>query len=87
MKYLIGVDFGGSSSKATLINEYGEKVCSATCEYPMIFPSVGWAEHDPIEIYNSFITNVRTIFEKSHILPIRLQRSLWMQEHILLFSG
>lgn len=86
MKYLIGVDFGGSSSKATLINEYGEKVCSATCEYPMIFPSVGWAEHDPIEIYNSFITNVRTIFEKSHISPHQVAAiSLDAGTHIAVF--
>ena len=83
MKYLIGVDFGGSSSKATLINEY-EKSLFGNMRVPDDFPSVGWAEHDPIEIYNSFITNVRTIFENHIFLPIRLQR-FWMQEHILLF--
>jgi xylulokinase len=69
MKYLLGVDFGGSSSKATLINDGGEIICSAVCEYPMIFPEVGWVEHNPEDIYNSLITNVRTIIEKSKIHP------------------
>ena len=69
MKYLLGVDFGGGSSKATLISENGEKICSATCEYPMYFPHVGWAEQNPEDIYRSLITNVHTIFEKSGILP------------------
>lgn len=69
MKYLIGVDFGGSSSKATLMNEFGEKICSAICEYPMIFSHIGWVEHDPIDIYNSLITNIHTILQKAHITP------------------
>lgn len=69
MKYLLGVDFGGGSSKATLISEYGEKVCSVTCEYPMYFPHIGWAEQDPEDIYRSFISNVGIIIEKSHISP------------------
>lgn len=69
MKYLLGVDFGGSSSKATLINEYGEKICSAVCEYPMLFPEVGWVEHDPEDIYRAFVSNVRTVLAKSNVSP------------------
>jgi glycerol kinase len=67
MKYLLGVDFGGSSSKATLINDGGEIICSAVCEYPMIFPEVGWVEHNPEDIYNSLITNVSRIEKRDAV--------------------
>lgn len=38
MKYLIGVDFGGGSSKATLLREDGFIVATATKEYPTLYP-------------------------------------------------
>ena len=33
MKYLIGIDFGGGASKATLLCENGEITATATYEY------------------------------------------------------
>lgn len=67
MRYLLGVDFGGSSSKATLVSEHGEIISFSTHEYRMYFPGAGWAEQDPEEIYNSFVMNIRAILEKSRI--------------------
>ena len=32
MKYLLGIDFGGGSSKATLINVHGDIVAESTAE-------------------------------------------------------
>ena len=34
MKYLLGVDFGGGSTKATLIDKTGKIVQENTVEYP-----------------------------------------------------
>ena len=34
MKYLLGVDFGGSSSKATLLGEDGKVYGTSSVEYP-----------------------------------------------------
>ena len=69
MKYLLGVDFGGGSSKATLLSEKGESVCSAASEYPMLCPHVGWAEQDPESIYRAFVRNTHDIFAKSGVSP------------------
>jgi xylulokinase len=69
VRYLLGVDFGGGSSKATLVSENGEIICSASCEYRMYFPQAGWAEQDPEEIYNAFVMNMRAILEKSRVSP------------------
>ena len=46
MKYLLGVDFGGSSSKATLLREDGVVAATASREYPTYYPENGWAEQD-----------------------------------------
>lgn len=69
MKYLLGVDFGGGSSKATLLSEKGKPVCSSASEYPMLCPHVGWAEQDPESIYRAFVRNMHDIFAKSGVSP------------------
>ena len=44
MKYLLGCDFGGGASKATLLREDGAVIATATHEYPTSYPRAGWAE-------------------------------------------
>ena len=36
--YALGIDFGGGASKATLIDEKGVVVATATSEYKTFFP-------------------------------------------------
>ena len=47
MKYLLGIDFGGGASKATLISTQGEIVAENTVEYPTLHPQEGWCEQHP----------------------------------------
>lgn len=54
MRYLLGVDHGGSSVKATLLSEAGQTVATATEEYKTLYPRERWAEHDPEELYAAF---------------------------------
>ena len=61
----LGVDFGGSSSKATLIDEDGRILATSTREYPSYHPHPGWVEQDPDELYGAFVYNVREILRKS----------------------
>ncbi len=56
MRYLLGVDHGGSSVKATLLNEAGQTVVTATEEYKTLYPRERWAEHDPDALYAAFCT-------------------------------
>ena len=69
MRYLLGVDFGGSSSKATLLSEDGRVAATATCEYPTYYPQSGWAEQNPEDSWNAFVSNVRELLEKSGVAP------------------
>ena len=36
MKYLLGIDFGGGASKATLIDTSGNIIAENTVEYPTL---------------------------------------------------
>ena len=69
MKYLLGVDFGGGSSKATLLGENGQVIATSTKEYPTFYPHVGWAEQNPDDSYDALVFNIRSILENSRIPP------------------
>ena len=48
MKYLLGIDFGGGASKATLLDTEGTIVAENTVEYPTLYPQNGACEQDPV---------------------------------------
>ena len=62
MEYLLGVDFGGSSSKATLIDLNGDSICTASREYPMYYPEDGWCEQSAEDCYAAMVENIKAIF-------------------------
>lgn len=68
MKYLLGVDFGGGSSKATLIDEIGNIVAENTVEYPTYYPKLGWCEQAPEDWDKALCENVQGLLQKSGIL-------------------
>ncbi len=69
MKYLLGVDFGGSASKATLLGEDGKVYATAGQEYPTWYPQNGWAEQDPEDSYRALVGNIRRILQDTGIAP------------------
>ncbi len=69
MKYMIGADFGGSSSKATLLGENSRVIATASCEYPTYYPHSGWAEQDPEDSWKAFVLNIRELLAKSSVSP------------------
>lgn len=69
MKYLLGVDFGGSSSKATLLGEDGKVYATVEHEYPTYYPANGWAEQDVDDSYDALVQNIRGIFSQSGVKP------------------
>lgn len=67
MKYLLGIDFGGGASKATLLSEKGEISAEGTVEYPTYYPQSGWAEQNPGDWYEATCKNILSVIEKSGI--------------------
>ena len=67
MKYLLGVDFGGSSSKATLLGKDGRVYATASQGYSTYYPHDGWAEQDPEDSWIAFVKNVRSLLAESGV--------------------
>ena len=67
MKYLLGIDFGGGSSKATLLSEKGEIVAESSVEYPTYYTEDGGCEQEPSDWIEALCENTSIILKKSDI--------------------
>ena len=65
MKYLLGIDFGGGASKATLIDTNGLIVSENTVEYMTFYPENGACEQNPDDWISALCENVRALLLKS----------------------
>lgn len=66
-QYVLAVDQGTSSSRAIIFNKQGESCAVAQKEFTQYFPSSGWVEHNPKEIW---ATEATVIFEAMEKLGI-----------------
>ena len=67
MKYLLGIDFGGGASKATLLCENGQIVADHTVEYPTLYPEAGACEQSPFDWIKALCENTKALLSKSGI--------------------
>lgn len=67
MKYLLGIDFGGGASKATLIDTNGKIIAENTVEYPTLYPETGACEQNPADWINALCDNSKALISKSNI--------------------
>ena len=67
MKYLLGIDFGGGASKATLLADNGCIVAEHTVEYPTLYPEAGACEQSPADWIAALCENSRALLQKSGI--------------------
>ncbi|MBE0490513.1 MAG: glycerol kinase GlpK [Halomonas sp.] len=65
--YLLAIDQGTTSSRAILFDREGHRVASAQREFPQIFPSDGWVEHDPASIWSTVLTTCREAIERAGV--------------------
>ena len=72
--YLVGVDIGTTTSKGLVIDSDGKVASEASFEHDVIFPKLGWAEHDPEKHWwNDFVKITRTLLDKSKIRPTEIR--------------
>lgn len=67
MKYLLGIDFGGGASKATLLSAEGNIVAEHSVEYPTLHPNAGWCEQNPEDWYNALCEDTIELIKKANI--------------------
>ncbi len=68
MKYVIGIDFGGGSSKATLISCEGI-VAESSVEYPTLYPKPGYVEQNPEDWFAAACKNTAALIRISGVSP------------------
>ncbi|MGU3374099.1 glycerol kinase GlpK [Chryseobacterium sp. M5A1_1a] len=66
-KLILALDQGTTSSRAILFNHSGEIKYLAQKDFRQIFPTPGWVEHDPNEIWSSQISVAAEIIAKAGI--------------------
>ena len=69
MRYLLGIDFGGGASKATLLSENGDVCATGTTEYPTYYPQVGYAEQNPADWVKATCENIHGVLAESQVSP------------------
>ncbi len=69
MKYLLGIDFGGGASKATLLREDGVICAEHTVEYPTYYDEAGGCEQDSADWIDALCRGTRAILQKSGVSP------------------
>lgn len=67
MRYLLGIDFGGGASKATLLCEDGQIAATSTTEYPTSYPKPGYAEQNPQDWVKATCENIAGVLKKSGV--------------------
>ncbi|WP_034669478.1 glycerol kinase GlpK [Chryseobacterium populi] len=66
-KLILALDQGTTSSRAILFNHSGEIEYISQKSFEQIFPTPGWVEHDPNEIWSSQISVAAEIIAKAGI--------------------
>lgn len=69
MKYLMGVDNGGTFSKAAIFDESGKQISVASVPTVTLTPKPGYTERDMDELWEVNAAAIRTAIEKSGINP------------------
>lgn len=69
MKYLVGIDNGGTFSKAALFDTEGRQIAVASVPTVTITPRPGYTERDMDELWNVNAEAVRTAVQRSGVNP------------------
>ena len=67
MSYLLSIDQGTTSSRATLFTPQGEALCTASRGFSQHYPKPGWVEHDPQEIWESQLACVKEVLSSGAV--------------------
>lgn len=66
-KYLLGLDNGGSMTKAALFDTDGNEVAVASCSTQMIYPAPGYTERSGDAVWAANVQTIRDVLEKSGV--------------------
>jgi glycerol kinase len=71
-RYAAAIDQGTTGTRFMIFGPDGRPVCSAYREHRQLYPSPGWVEHDPIEIWRSTQEVIQTALREGGLTPDQL---------------
>lgn len=69
MKYYLGLDNGGTTTKAALFDAQGHTLASASEATQAVYPQPGFAELDMEQMWQTNARVIQAVLEKSHVDP------------------
>ncbi len=67
MPHILAIDQGTTSTRAIVFDAAMQAVASAQQEFPQHFPTSGWVEHDPADLWASVAGTARAAIERAGI--------------------
>jgi len=68
-QYFLAHDTGTSCNKAVLVEVNGNVCCTASVEYPTMYPKPDWAEQNPEDWWQAVIASTRKVIKQSGVSP------------------
>ena len=62
---IISIDQGTSSSRSVLYDKKGQYIDSVQQEFDQLFPSEGWVEHNPDQIWKTVIDTLSSLVQRN----------------------
>lgn len=72
-EYILSIDQGTTSTRAILFDKNGNLRYVSQREFAQYFPHSGWVEHDAMEIFQSVIEVVQSLFIENNINPQQIK--------------
>jgi len=69
MNYFLGIDNGGTTTKAALYTSIGQELCVESIETRMLTPQPGFSERDLDEMWDAICGLIRVLIGKSGVNP------------------
>ena len=72
-EFILSIDQGTTSTRAILFDKQGNLRYVSQREFTQYFPHSGWVEHDAMEIFQSVIEVVQSLFIENNIEPKQIK--------------
>lgn len=72
-EFILSIDQGTTSTRAILFDKLGNLRYVSQREFTQYFPHSGWVEHDAMEIFQSVIEVVQSLFIENNIEPEQIK--------------
>lgn len=69
MKYLLGIDNGGTMSKAAFYDTKGKEIAVSSCKTEMLMPKPGFTERNMDDMWMANVKSIKKVIELANVNP------------------